>query len=86
MEVVAERCTTGAGCGTRDYESLIGGYEKMHATESITFDVDASTSDLVVGGKAFQYVEAAGFVYYIQDSICQVRWAFFLPPLGEGVK
>ena len=56
-----------ASCASRDYESLIGGYQYVHSALSIVFDVDPNTNDLVVAGQAEQFKTKVGYIYFVQE-------------------
>ena len=42
-------CQVWAQCSKSDYETVLGGYENVHSISTVTFDVDWSSLDLVVG-------------------------------------
>jgi len=62
----------------------MGGYEKYHSVDAITFDVDPATNDLVVGGtKTLNSKPPEGFVYFLDYSTCEVKWMLGTPGAEE---
>ena len=54
-----------AACGARNYETVFAGYSDVHEVHSITFDVDKTTKDLVVGGQATRWADKIAYLYYV---------------------
>ena len=65
-------------CGTSDYETMIGGYPTAHDVTTVNFAVDPRTSNMVVAGRmtkgASLSVTEMGYIYYIDNSLCKIRW------------
>ena len=62
-------------CGSRDIETMIAGYPLVHNIESIVFDIEPNTRDIVVAGKYMKLeVVPASFIYFLDESSCKIRW------------
>ena len=76
-----------ASCGTANFETIIGGYPDHHGLKSIDFDVDVTSGDMVVAGRILKDKSDEGFVYYIDESLCKIRWMVTDSTfIGDGVK
>ena len=75
-----------AACGSHDYETVFGGYEYVNGAEDIVFDIDPATNDIVVGGKINTGHLTQGLLYYIDDSICKIKWVIDMHSFELGVR
>ena len=61
-------------CSTHNYETILGGYQHIHGTRSITFDIEPLSKDLVVAGKLIGYIVEFGYIYFVIEQYCRVEW------------
>ena len=62
-------------CYKTDYESAIGGYETVHGIVTVTFDIEPNSLDMAVAGSMNKDTDGErGFVYFVDQSLCKVRW------------
>ena len=66
-------CSVRSACRA-DVETIIGGYESTHAIYGVTFDIDKRTNDMVVAGSMYKGSHNMGYITYIDDSLCKIRW------------
>ena len=78
--------TTLAACVPHDYETVFGGYEEVNDAKDVVFDIDPNTNDIVVGGMMEAAYQTQGLLYYIDDSLCNIKWVFYMPDYGLGVR
>ena len=65
---------TSAACTTESYQTLMGGYTDFHGVDTITFDVNANSGDIVVGGSQDKSGSKEGFTYFLDNDDCEVKW------------
>ena len=65
---------TKAACITESYQTLMGGYTNFHGVNTITFDMNADTGDIVVGGSQDKNGLKEGFTYFLDNDDCEVKW------------
>ena len=65
---------TKAACITESYQTLMGGYTNFHGVNTITFDMNADTGDIVVGGSQDKNGFKEGFTYFLDNDDCEVKW------------
>ena len=57
----------------------------IHSVDTLKYDVDLATGDMVVGGSVTPLntnVQAKLFLYYIEERYCRIPWHFFWPSGG----
>ena len=66
----------------------------MHSVTSLVFDVNADSSDLVIAGlveldlllMSFPMSNSNGFIYFVEEKSCSVRWMVLNDSFNMGVK
>ena len=75
-----------ASCDKKLIQTMFGGYDIIHGVTSIVFDIQESSNDMVVGGLMKKNTRNLGFVYFIDESLCKVRWLLENETFDSGVQ
>ena len=75
-----------ASCDKKLIQTMFGGYDIVHGVTSIVFDIQESSNDMVVGGLMKKNTSNLGFVYFIDESLCKVRWLLENETFDSGVQ
>ena len=46
----------------------------MHGLTNIVFDIENTSLDMVVGGQIQRHDAHAAFFYFLDESLCKIRW------------
>ena len=78
MLMLCWRVVQAASCSGHDIETTYGAYDYFHEVTSFVYAIDTDSSDIVVAGTAgFGHYERH-FIYYIDNTSCQVKWHYLM--------
>ena len=75
-------------CTTKsNWETLISGYPESHKVNTLVFDMEEATSDIVVGGKLETATfKDVAFLYLAEEHLCKVIWYYHFTELTDGIE